>query len=98
METNNNEIVIKISRINIKSETFCTAWEGQLYCIDVCEDSEVRMAWLYNSDYGIKMLMFGEEVGNDRDEFLDSVFSSLPNYIEIYQEEFEDEEHPETEE
>lgn len=84
------EIVLEISRIAIKTETFCTPWEGQLYCIDICEDSEERMAWLYNSKYGIKMLMFGEEVKNDRNEFLDRVFSNVPYDIEIYQEEYED--------
>lgn len=78
------EIVIEISRIAIKTETFCTPWEGQLYCIDVCEDSEERTAWLYNSRYGIKMLMFCEDVKNDRDQFLDAVFSNLPEYIEDY--------------
>lgn len=84
------EAVIEISRIAIRTETFCTPWNGQLYCIDVCEDSEERTAWLYNSNYGIKMLMFGEDVKNDRDQFLDAVFSNLPEYIESYHEDHED--------
>lgn len=29
--------VIEISRIAIKSETFCTPWHGKLYCVDVME-------------------------------------------------------------
>ena len=81
----NDDITIKISRIAIKTETFCTAWDGQLYCVDICEDSEERRAWLYNSRYGIKMLMWGESAEYNRDEFLDRVFSSLPDYIEYYQ-------------
>ena len=91
MENNqsNEEIVLKISRINIKSETFCTPWNGALYCVDVCEDAEERSAWLYNSAYGVKSLMFGYMVCDmDRDDFLDLVFSNLPNYIEGYEEEF----------
>ena len=94
--TNNKEkIVLKISRINIKTETFCTPWNGQLYCVDICEDAEERSAWLYNANYCVKSLMFGEEVKNDRDEFLNCVFSNLPDYIEDYADEYEDEEEDE---
>ena len=88
---NNNEIVLKISRIAFKTETFCTGWNGKLYCVDVVEDAEERSAWLYNADYGVKSLMFGEEVENDRDEFLNCVFSNLPDYIEDYANEYEEE-------
>ena len=86
------EVVIEISKIAIKSETFCTALGGKLYCVDICEDSEERSAWLYNGAYGVKMLMWGEEVSNDRDAFLDMVFSAIPEYAELYAEEYEDEE------
>ena len=79
------ENIIKISKINIKSETFCTPWNGKLYCVDICEDAEERSAWLYSSRSGHKTLMWGEEVKNDRDHFLDCVFSLLPNYIEDYE-------------
>lgn len=88
---NNNEIVLKISRIKIKTETFCTPWNGKLYCVDICEDAEERSAWLYNANYGVKSLMFGEEVKQgSRKDFLDCVFSSLPDYIEDYADEYED--------
>lgn len=84
------EEVLRISRINIKSETFCTSWNGKLYCVDICEDAEERSAWLYNANYGVKMLMWGEEVEqSNRDEYLDLVFSNLPDYIEDYEEEYE---------
>ena len=82
------EIVLKISKIDIKSETFCTPWNGKLYCVDICEDAEERSAWLYDSSFGVKSLMWGEEVTNSRDEFLNCVFSNLPSYIEGYEEEF----------
>ena len=83
--------VVEISRIAVHSETFCTSWNGKLYCVDICEDSEVRSAWLYNAGYGVKSLMFGLNVKeSQRDAFLDMVFSNLPNYIDDYAEEFED--------
>lgn len=85
------DIVLQISRINIKSETFCTPWHDKLYCVDICEDSEERSAWLYNANYGVKSFMFGEEVKHSREAFLDAVFSNLPDYIEDYEEEYEDE-------
>ena len=89
--SDDEEITLEISRINIKSETFCTPWNGKLYCVDICEDAEERSAWLYNANYGIKSLMFGTSVKQDsRDEFLDMVFSNLPYYIEDYAEEYED--------
>jgi len=86
------EITLKISRIDIKVETFCTPWNGKLYCVDICEDAEERSAWLYNSNYGVKSLMFGEKVKQgSREDFLDCVFSNLPYYIEDYADEYEDE-------
>ena len=86
----NEEIILKISRIDIKSETFCTPWNGKLYCVDVCEDAAERSAWLYNSAYGVKSLMFGYMVCDmSRDEFIDLVFSNLPNYIEGYEDDME---------
>lgn len=86
-EIEQDEISVKISRIAIKSETFCTNWNGHLYCVDICEDSEERSAWLYRSDYGTKGLMWGEEIGQQgRDSFIDLVFSNLPEYIENYEE------------
>lgn len=87
----NEEIVLKISRIAIKSETFCASWNGQLYCVDICEDAEERSAWLYNAAYGVKSLMWVEDIKqSSREEFLDMVFSSLPDYIAGYAEEYED--------
>lgn len=86
----NEEIIIKISRIAIKSETFCTSWNGKLYCVDVCEDADERSAWLYEANCGIKTVMWGEPVRQStRDEFLDLVFSNLPNYIEGYEDDME---------
>lgn len=86
-----DEMVIKISRIKATTETFCTPWNGKLYCIDIYEDADERSAWLYNVNYGVKDLMWGEKIGqNSRDEFLDLVFSNLPEYIEGYAEEYED--------
>lgn len=85
------DIVLEIGKIDIKVETFCTAWNGNLYCVDICEDAEERSAWLYNSRYGVKSLMFGYLVNaQSREEFLDLVFSNLPDYIVDYAEEFED--------
>lgn len=84
-------IVLKISKIDFKTETFCTPWNGKLYCVDIFEDAEERSAWLYNVSYGVKSLMFGEAIDESRrDEFLDLVFSNLPSYIEDYEEEYED--------
>ena len=86
---NEEEINIKISRINIKTETFCAAWENQLFCVDVCEDAEEISAWLYRPNYGVKSFMFGYKVSDiSRDEFLDCVFSNLPDYAEDYDEEY----------
>ena len=81
--------VLHISRIAFKSETFCTPWNGQIYCVYVMEDAEERSAWLYRANCGVKDLMWGESVHNSRSEFLDCVFSSLPEYIEDYEEELE---------
>ena len=39
---------------------------------------------------GVKSLMWGQEIKNDRDEFLNRVFSNLPDYIEYYANEYED--------
>lgn len=89
---NNNEIVLKISRIAFKTETFCTGWNGKCYCVDIFEDAEERSAWLYEANTAFKTIMWGESVKNDRDEFLDMVFSNLPGYIEDYEEEMEERE------
>lgn len=90
-EDNEEETVLEISKIDIKMETFCTTWNGKLYCVDICEDAEERSAWLYNSRYGVKSLMFGYLVNDQsREDFLDTVFSNLPDYIEDYAEQYED--------
>lgn len=84
-------ITIQISKINIKTETFCTPWDGKLYCVDICEDAEERSAWLYNSAYGVKSFMLGEDVKQQsRESFLDLVFSNLTDYIKDYAEKYED--------
>lgn len=88
-EVENEEIVLKISRIAIKSETFCTPWNGHLYCVDITEDAKNRGAWLYRSDMGVKSFMFGYMLKDmDADKFKDLVFSNLPDYIEDYEEEY----------
>lgn len=90
-EDEEEEINLQISRIAIKSETFCTPWNGKLYCVDICEDAEERSAWLYNAAYGVKSLMFGCMVNaQSREAFLDTVFSNLPDYIDSYADEYED--------
>lgn len=94
IERENNEDeekpVLQISKVGIKSETFCTTWNGKLYCVDICEDADERSAWLYNVNCGVKSLMWGEKIEQtDRDDFLDMVFSNLPDYIEDYEEEYE---------
>ena len=82
------EITLKISRIAIKTEVFCTPWNGNLYCVDITEDAEERGAWLYRSNCGVKNFMFGYQVKDmSADEFKDLVFSNLPEYIDIYEEE-----------
>ena len=83
------EPVLEISRINFKTETFATPWNGKLYCVDIFEDAEERSAWLYRADYCTKTYMFGEDVRNDRDEFLDCVFSNLPDYIDSYEDDMD---------
>ena len=85
------EIVLPISKIAFKTETFCTPWNGKLYCVDIFEDTEERSAWLYNAAYGIKSLMWGEKIEQtNRDDFLDLVFSNIPDYIKYYEEEYDD--------
>jgi hypothetical protein len=87
---NNNDITLKIGRINFKTETFCTKWNDKMYCVDVFEDAEERSAWLYEANSGIKTLMWGEKIGQQsRDEFLDCVFSNLPDYIDMYEDDME---------
>ena len=90
-EDEEDEPVLEISKVNVKSETFCTTWNNQVYCVDICEDMAERSAWLYNVSYGVKSFMFGEDVTNQsRESFADLVFSNLPDYIESYAEEYED--------
>ena len=90
-EEEEEEITLQISRIAIKSETFCMPWNGSLYCVDICEDAEERSAWLYNSAYGVKSLMWGEDVKQQsRESFLNLVFSNLPDYIKDYEDDYED--------
>lgn len=85
-----NEITLKIGRINFKTETFCTKWNDKMYCVDVFEDAEERSAWLYGANSGIKTLMWGEKIGQQsRDDFLDCVFSNLPDYIDDYEDDME---------
>ena len=85
------DTILQISKIAIKSETFCTTWNNKLYCVDICEDAAERSAWLYNANYGVKSLMWGEEIDQQsRESFLDLVFSNLPDYIGDYEEEYED--------
>ena len=84
------EIVLHISRIAIKTETFCAPYNGNLYCVDICEDAEERTAWIYNVQYGVKMLMWGEMASNDRDTFCDLVFKNIPEYADMYAEDYED--------
>lgn len=85
-----DEPVLQISKIAIKTETFCTPWNGDLYCVDICEDSEARSAWLYRSNCGVKTLMWGEDIKQtSRDDFLDMVFCNLPDYIDGYEEDID---------
>lgn len=89
------EIVLPISRIAIKTETFCAPYNGNLYCVDICEDAEERSAWIYNVRYGVKMLMWGEPCGpikaeEDRESFRSLVFDNIPEYADLYSEEYED--------
>ena len=86
-----DEAVLNISKIDIKTETFCTRWNDKLYCVDICEDAEEFSAWLYNPDYSVKSLTVGVDVNDiSRDEFINMVFSNLPYYIKDYAEEYED--------
>lgn len=94
-----DDIVLKISRIDTRIETFCTPWDAanfrndgdniSLYCVDVIEDAEERDAWLYRAGCGVKMHIFGEKVSNDRDVFLNIVFSNLPDDIKSYEKDIE---------
>ena len=49
-------------------------------------------AWLYHKDYGIKMMMWGEEgiSRQDREDFIKCVAENAYAYIEDYRLDFED--------
>ena len=83
------EDTLKIHLIKATTETFATPYNGKLYCIDIYEDGAERSAWLYRADYCTKEYMFGEDVKNDRDEFLDCVFGNLPDYIDSYEDDMD---------
>lgn len=59
------------------------------------DENDVREAWLYHKDYGVKMLMFGcpakQTYGyQEYDAFLAMVEANVEDYIKLYQESYED--------
>lgn len=61
------------------------------YYIDIQPMQGYREAWIYNTNYGVKMLMFGSAAGDiTKEKFENLVFDRAEEYIELYQETYED--------
>lgn len=64
------------------------------FCVDIVQRiNNTYDAWIYEESYGIKMYMFGNEIGRTKscktyNEFLDLVDANIENYINIYREEY----------
>ena len=50
------------------------------------EENEFIEFWLYNTNYGIKMFMFGIQC--KREEYIELIESNIEEYIESYQVEY----------
>lgn len=85
MLSNNFKGVLKMNIYELLQEH-----KAEIECVDICEDAEERTAWIYNVQYGVKMLMWGEMASNDRDTFCGLVFKNIPEYADMYAEEYED--------
>lgn len=53
------------------------------------EENEFIEFWLYNTDFGIKMFMFGIQC--EREEYIGLIENSIEENIEIYQVEYMEE-------
>lgn len=61
------------------------------YYIDIIETSEYLEAWIYNKNYGIKMLMFGTPIlEQSYSEFIELAETGAPAFIKYYKEDYED--------
>ena len=65
----------------IKTTTYRTAYKG--FLVDIVQNEEGTAAWLYHEDYGIKMLMFGED-GTSWQDFTEIVEANLPIEVGVY--------------
>ena len=67
------------------------------FYIDIVQrKNDMYDSWIYQESYGIKMYMFGMEIGTETgcktyNEFLSIVENNLEEYINIYREEYMDE-------
>lgn len=64
---------------------------GNGFYVDIVLDRESKYhtyeAWLFNHDYGQKMLMFGmPEKQQTLMEFIETVMANLPEHIDYYKE------------
>lgn len=72
---------------NIKTETY--RYMGH-FCIDIVETSEVFEAYIYDDQYGIKMLMFAVQNinGYTKERFKQFVVNNAEDYMKSYIEKY----------
>lgn len=75
-----------MKKINVKTETYEL---DNNFRVDIVTEGNHAEAWIYNTEYGIKSLMFGCE-NETKEDFMAMVEDSLDEEIKFYTEEYMD--------
>lgn len=79
--------------LSVKTETYDV---GEGFMVDVVEDGEMFVMWIWHKDYGVKNYCFGSPIENyqngephtvTKEEFMESVEANIQDSIEEYREE-----------
>lgn len=74
----------------VKMNLIDTYRHDDKYWMDISRLHGYYEAWIYNINYGVKMLMFGTATDQiSKDEFVNLAFDRIYEYIVLYQEEYE---------
>ena len=71
----------RFTEATIKTTTITAKYRGKSFFIDVVENMGFD-AWIYTSDMGVKMLMFG--TGCSREKFMELVEANFEEYADMY--------------